>query len=247
MRFLQALALIVGLAAPSFAGQYFNTPVTSTATGTAWESISGQFYFAASSANVSTTTALIPTKSTWTITLNGATGTVIASTMSAASGLITGNTFSIGTSTFAVAYGSVSIGTTTFPSAFTVYTTTTVLTMGPWTNWTPTITGYTNAGTINYARYQRVGKTFNYQFSITGTSNSTSFSLTIPYAALGLSLGIYACEVEDGSNWQSAPGEVLSTSNTAVLTLSLTFNQNLTAWTNSGTKAARCSGSVEVQ
>lgn len=74
MRFLQALALICGLVAPAAAGQYFISPVTSTATGTAYQAIAGQFYLAASSASISTTTATIPAKSTWTISLNGALG-----------------------------------------------------------------------------------------------------------------------------------------------------------------------------
>ncbi len=74
MRLLKALALICGLSLPAAAGQYFNTPVTSTVTGTAWSSQAGQFYLAASSANVSTTTANVPTKSTWTIVLDGTKG-----------------------------------------------------------------------------------------------------------------------------------------------------------------------------
>lgn len=78
MRFLKALALICGLVAPAAANQYFNTPVTSTATGSAWSSQAGQFYIAASSASVSSTTAQIPTKSTWTITLNGSNGKITA-------------------------------------------------------------------------------------------------------------------------------------------------------------------------
>lgn len=78
MRFLHALSLICGLVAPAAASQYFNTPVISTPTGTAWASQAGQFYVAASSANVSSITANVPVKSTWTITLNGASGTVTA-------------------------------------------------------------------------------------------------------------------------------------------------------------------------
>lgn len=95
MRFLQALALICGLVAPAAASQYFNTPTPSTATGTAWSSQAGQFYLAASSANVSTTTALVPTKSTWTITLDGAKGAInalgVTATYGISAGTFTGN------------------------------------------------------------------------------------------------------------------------------------------------------------
>lgn len=87
MRFLKSLALICGLVAPAAAGQYFNTPVTSTATGTAWASQAGQFYIAASSANVSSITANVPTQSTWTIILNGATGGVNVSSFTAKYGV----------------------------------------------------------------------------------------------------------------------------------------------------------------
>lgn len=87
MRFIKTLVLICGLVAPAAAGQYFNTPVTSTAAGTAWQSQAGTFYIASSSANVSSITANVPTKSTWTIILNGATGNIAANTLTALSGL----------------------------------------------------------------------------------------------------------------------------------------------------------------
>lgn len=76
MRFLKALALICGLALPAAAGQYFITPVTSTTTGAAYQAIAGQFYLAASSQSISSTTLNLPAKSSWTITLNGTTGLV---------------------------------------------------------------------------------------------------------------------------------------------------------------------------
>lgn len=90
MRFLQALALVCGLVAHAAAGPYFISPTPSTTTGTAYQGIAGQFYFAASSANISTTTALVPTKSTWTITLNGATGGVRATSFTGSGAGLTG-------------------------------------------------------------------------------------------------------------------------------------------------------------
>ena len=101
MKFLRALSLILGLVAPAAAGQYFNTPVTSTVTGTAWQSLAGQFYFAASSANVSSVTVNVPKKSTWTVTIDGTSGTISASTI-AASGTMTAGTIATSSS---VAFG----------------------------------------------------------------------------------------------------------------------------------------------
>lgn len=74
MRFLKALALICGLVAPAAASQYFNTPISSPTAGTAWQSLSGTFYIAPSSSNVSSVTANAQTQSTWTIVLDGTKG-----------------------------------------------------------------------------------------------------------------------------------------------------------------------------
>lgn len=78
-KLLRAAALLIGLAAPAAAtNAYFATPTPSTATGTAYAYIAGQYDFAASSQNISTTTVNVLTNSTWTITLNGVTGAISA-------------------------------------------------------------------------------------------------------------------------------------------------------------------------
>jgi len=76
VRLLRALALVCGLSAHAAAAGYFTTPIISTQTGTAWASISGQYYLAASSNGYSFVDPQF--KSTWTITLDGTTGRVTA-------------------------------------------------------------------------------------------------------------------------------------------------------------------------
>lgn len=70
MRLLKILAAILGMASPAFgAGTYIQGPTISTNTGTVSESFAGTFNLAASSATISTTT----------ISLNGVSGNISAS------------------------------------------------------------------------------------------------------------------------------------------------------------------------
>ena len=82
---------------------------------------------------------------------------------------------------------------------------TTVTSSTSWTNYAAisTIVGWSNpTKVLNYAT---IGKLMFVQFSIVGTSNSTSTSFTLPFTANGAQTFSISV-VRDNSTWQTYPG-----------------------------------------
>lgn len=144
--------------------------------------------------------------------------------------------------------GNVGIGTTSPGSSLEVWNAssggTKTLSMGGWSTWTPTISGCTTAGTVNYAHYNIVGRALTLSIDIQCTSNSTSFTFTAPIVSNDAT-SIGPCLVEDNGSFLSAPGysnPAGSASNS--ITLFKTFGTT-PGWTNSGVKRVICSLTYE--
>lgn len=114
---------------------------------------------------------------------------------------------------------------------------------GSWTDISSTIstTGFSGTPTITLARALQIGKTVFFNIQITGTSNSTSFTITgLPVAACVTKGGIIKATDNSAAIYTAHYG---TTANSNILTF---YNSNSsTGWTNSGTKATSCSGFYE--
>lgn len=101
-----------------------------------------------------------------------------------------------------------------------------------WTTWTPTFGGFSANPTV-VATYMQLGKMVSVRLNTTGagTSNATTFTLTLPVAAKSTVnfMGIYA--INAGSA-VSARGKT----NASSTTLDLYTDAAGSAWTNSGNK-----------
>lgn len=116
-------------------------------------------------------------------------------------------------------------------------------TLGAWYAWTPTLTGVTSPS-INFARYQRTGKTICVAFSFSGTSNSTAFTFTLPFATFsGLADFISGQAYDNGVYLTTSLGTVSAASSATVDLYRDPSGQN--AWTASGAKQAQGSGCYE--
>ena len=94
---------------------------------------------------------------------------------------------------------------------------------------TSTIVGWTS--TSGYIYYLKIGTMVFVQYSLSGTSNSTSTTFTLPYASAILGYGVGISSDSGGAN---APG-LISIAASSTVTLYSTINSG--AWTGSGTKA----------
>lgn len=112
-----------------------------------------------------------------------------------------------------------------------------------WTSWTPGYTGF-SANPTTTATYKKIGKTcfFNIFMSVSGTSNSTSFTITgLPFTAQSTIYGtcglvINASSGDARGSWQ------IGASGT---TITMILNTGSSSWTASGTKSASFSGFYE--
>lgn len=111
----------------------------------------------------------------------------------------------------------------------------------PTTAYTPTVTGWAATPTVS-ARYIQIGKTVFLNFTISGTSNTTGATMTLPVAARSSGSFTYdgmngyaqnnSAEITTGSRWFIDPG--------ASTTLVNFYKDTAFAvWTNSGTKLVR--------
>lgn len=50
-----------------------------------------------------------------------------------------------------------------------------------WVSYTPTLTGFTGTPTINYAKYKKIGTQVTISMYVSGTSNSTAKTFSIPF------------------------------------------------------------------
>lgn len=96
---------------------------------------------------------------------------------------------------------------------------------------TSTITGW-SAYTAKAIKYSRVGNFVYVLFNISGTSNSTSASFTLPYAASDLTPMIYRAQ-DNGGSFVSGYGRVLGASSDMGLFSTVAGG----SWTSSGTKS----------
>jgi hypothetical protein len=103
-----------------------------------------------------------------------------------------------------------------------------------WTDFSGIIgfTGFTGAMSINYARYKLIGKTVFVSISITGTSNSTSFTITgMPFTAKVNQWMPFCLGYDNSAN-------IICSSSISTTTLAIYYGITslATGWTNSGTK-----------
>ncbi len=126
----------------------------------------------------------------------------------------------------------------------TNWTSATPDTAGAWTDFSGsiTVTGCSGTPTIGMARKKVIGKTCFFNLQVSGTSNATSFTVTgMPNTCAATMVGGIMSASNNSVGIYNAAW-LISTSGT---TLQFTVAQNLTGWTNSGTKAANIMGFYE--
>ncbi len=140
------------------------------------------------------------------------------------------------------ALGTPASGTLTNCTGYTVAN----LSDAAWTDFSGSIgyTGFSGTPTTNFARYKIIGKTLFFAISMTGTSNSTAFTITgMPASsAIGTNTDspVYQA-MDNGASNYTVQFSMSASSTTLVMTLS----NNASGWTNSGTKAISFSGFYE--
>lgn len=117
---------------------------------------------------------------------------------------------------------------------------------GAWTTWSPTVVGFSSTTTALYY-YTTVGKTVLFTIQVSGTSNSTSFTITLPTASASHITnleGTITLALNNGAVVTPSPRwEVVPATSTTVMNLYSTLSAG--AWTGSGTKSAQFSGFYE--
>lgn len=109
-----------------------------------------------------------------------------------------------------------------------------------WTSYTPTAVGWTGTPTTG-GRYIQMGKTVIWEFSVTGTSNATGATLTLPVTARNAgSVNFEAATLglTDNSAGLTNGGRATIIPATSATILNLYKDPGGTVWTNTGTKAA---------
>jgi hypothetical protein len=102
---------------------------------------------------------------------------------------------------------------------------------------TSTVVGFSGTPT-KVIKYLAVGKTVYVQFYITGTSNATGFSFTLPSSAANNGLYVKnVLDAVDNGSAVTAPGLISLDPSNNLVTLYSTWASG--AWTNSGTKSAK--------
>jgi hypothetical protein len=106
---------------------------------------------------------------------------------------------------------------------------------GPWTAWTPTITGF-SVNPSGIYRYIRTGNKVTVAITqwTNGTSNSTAFTITLPFTAATISNMYWLTMVQTVDNGTSGVGQAQVASGSNILTLYRDAGGN--AWTASGNK-----------
>lgn len=106
---------------------------------------------------------------------------------------------------------------------------------GVWQDWTPTLTGW-SANPTGVYRYCQVGKmcTLMINQTVSGTSNSTSTNLTIPFTAAASGNWSAPARILDNGTVQAASGFALIAGSGTVIAFYKTWGAG--AWTASGDK-----------
>lgn len=118
---------------------------------------------------------------------------------------------------------------------------------GSSTVWTPSFGGFSVAPTVTLAQYILVGKVCHVYLvtNAPGTSNATSFTVSLPFAAKSSSQGIILHLVENSGAFLTGPGIGLTTASSTTLTCFKDTGQTA-SWTNTGGKAVDFSGWYEI-
>lgn len=111
-----------------------------------------------------------------------------------------------------------------------------------WQTWTPTLTGFSSPPSGATYRYQRIGNTVTCLISMpnNGTSNATSFTISLPFQAANIGTGAewragLMQSVNNGTVETTTPGlAIIEISNPTVITTFRNLNGSL--WTASGGK-----------
>lgn len=103
-----------------------------------------------------------------------------------------------------------------------------------WQTFTPSFTGFSGTPTTSPARYTQMGKTVVVQVGVTGTSNATTMTFTLPVAPSASNSGQFPVRVRDNGTTGTAAG-LLATDNTT--TCQIFKDLSTAAFTNSGTKS----------
>lgn len=114
--------------------------------------------------------------------------------------------------------------------------------IGEWNDWTPTWTGFSANPSSIIARYTLNGKMCSvYLYCVAGTSNATTFTLTLPFTSKSVNRSLQI--------GQDNGGNVYSYVSTAVSTNILTCNKIVTSpsWTSSGSKFIYLSFTYEIE
>lgn len=110
-----------------------------------------------------------------------------------------------------------------------------VQSIGQWQAWVPAFTGFSADPTSVISRYTLNGKTCTcYFFAVSGTSNATTFTVTLPFAAANTQVQTFNAGNIVNNGTASSAGTVRTIVNSNVLDV---YNGVVgTAWTASGTK-----------
>ena len=103
---------------------------------------------------------------------------------------------------------------------------------GAWLAWTPTVTGWAAAGYICIARYCKVGKMVSVKIRITGTSDSASVYVTLPFTSVSNGVNAWAYAMDNGTATATPAYVVLDTTSK----IKVYLNATGTPWTASGSK-----------
>lgn len=105
---------------------------------------------------------------------------------------------------------------------------------GIWQTWNPSFTGFSANPSVMLSKWTQFGKMIRIDLNtLTGTSNSTGFTFSLPVKAKDYFSGIAPIIVDNGS-FQTTPGRVSVSSTTC----SITKDCATGSWTSSGTKYA---------
>jgi hypothetical protein len=107
--------------------------------------------------------------------------------------------------------------------------------IGQYQAWVPTLTGFSSDPTGITARYVLNGKMCVCYFTYTGngTSNATTKTITLPFAAANTGIQIFPIRVTDNGTIQTTVGQLITRVNSNIADVGKVFGST-TNWTSSG-------------
>lgn len=111
--------------------------------------------------------------------------------------------------------------------------------MGVWSTYVPTYTGFSANPTVQAARYCVVGKLCAVHIRLTaGTSNATTFTMTLPFAAANTAQQIFPIVGVDAGTTPTTACSLYTRVNSNIADLYKTLSSTGAGWTASGSKGA---------